>query len=119
MDCVDTVGLGGELSTDELVKKLEDVDPVSVDPVSVGTVSVDPVSVDPISVGPVSVGPISVVEKLEDVDPVSVGITVDVPLLEIIVDVVKGSELETTELVVLFEMEGASLEPAELLTTVD
>ena len=114
MDCVNTVGLGGELSTDELVKKLEDVDPVSVDPVSVGTVSVDP-----ISVGPVSVGPISVVEKLEDVDPVSVGITVDVPLLEIIVDVVKGSELETTELVVLFVMEGASLEPAELLTTVD
>ena len=60
------------------------------------------------------------VEKLEDVDPVSVGITVDVPLFEFIVDVEKGSELETTELVVLFGIEGASLEAlVELLTTVD
>ena len=60
------------------------------------------------------------VEKLEDVDPVSVGITVDVPLLEFIGDVVKGSEFVKTELVVLFGTEGASLEAlVELLTTVD
>ena len=60
------------------------------------------------------------VEKLEDVDPVSVGITVEVPLLEFIGDVVKGSEFVKTELVVLFGTEGASLEAlVELLTTVD